>query len=94
MDNLENIKKIAKLASLKFSDEQLETQGPQFEKVLHYIAEINKLDLEGIEPLTSVNDVYNVLREDEVKQMLTVKEALANATKKNESFYKVPKTLE
>jgi len=94
MDIKDTVKHIAKLSNLRFSEKEIEVLTPKFERVLNSIKKIEELDLDGIEPMSHVNESYNMLREDEVKPSLTTEQALKNAPKKNEYFFKVPKMFE
>jgi len=94
MDIKETVKHIAKLSNLRFSEKEIEILTPKFERVLDSIKKIEELDLDDIEPMTHVNESYNMLREDEVKESLSTEEALRNAPKKNEYFFKVPKVFD
>jgi aspartyl-tRNA(Asn)/glutamyl-tRNA(Gln) amidotransferase subunit C len=49
--------------------------------------------MQGVEPMTHVHEVVNVMRDDVVGECLTTEEALRNAPKKNDAFFKVPKVL-
>jgi aspartyl-tRNA(Asn)/glutamyl-tRNA(Gln) amidotransferase subunit C len=90
----EKISNIADLAALKLSDEEAEVTSVQFNKILDYVSKIELLDLEGVEPLTHVNEAHNVWREDEAGDSLSLEEALKNAPKRNEQFFKAPKVIE
>lgn len=95
MENIkETIENVSKLAHLEFEDSELETITPQFNKILDYIDVLSKIDLEGVEPMTHVSDATNVFREDEVKPSISVQDALKNAPKHNDIFFKVPKVFE
>ncbi|MBX7153472.1 MAG: Asp-tRNA(Asn)/Glu-tRNA(Gln) amidotransferase subunit GatC [Bacteriodetes bacterium] len=89
----ETVEYVAGLAKLKFNENEIEEFAGQFQNILGYISEIEKLDLEGIEPLTHITQTENVFRDDVVTPSLTQEEALANAPKRNESFFKVPKVI-
>lgn len=89
----ETVEYIASLAKLKFTDDEMDTFVAQFDTILGYVGEIEKLDLDNVEPLTHITQSVNVFREDEPKPSLSTAEALANAPKRNESFFKVPKVL-
>lgn len=77
----EEIKHIAKLAKLEFSDEELEKFDDQFNDILGYVSMINECDTTGIEFEHNLQD-YNgkVLQDDEARNGLTTQEALQNAT--------------
>ena len=58
------------------------------------IDKLNELDTDKVEPLIYMSDERSVLREDEVRQTLTQKEALQNAPKKDSDYFKVPKVID
>lgn len=90
----ETIDHIASLARLSFSDEEKDVFVHQFQRIVEYVDVIQSLELDDVEPLTHMSTAAeNVFREDEVRPSLPLDEALANAPKRNESFFKVPKVL-
>lgn len=89
----EDIRRIAELSRLKFSESELEAFAEEFTRIVDYVGTIAELDLKGVEPLSSVSGAHNVTRPDEVGECLPTEEALRNAPKKNEAFFKVPKVL-
>lgn len=89
----EDVQKIARLARLEFSDAELESFAKEFTMCVDYVGTIASVDLSNVEPLVSVNDTTNELREDVVGECLPTAEALKNAPKKNDAFFKVPKVL-
>ncbi len=94
MDMKETVRDVAALAHLKFDESEIESFAGQFSKIVNYIGAIEELNLNGTEPLSHVVESENVFREDEVGSSLTLEEALSNAPKRNENFFKVPKVLE
>lgn len=88
-----DIVKIAELARLKFSEDEIAAFTDEFNRIVDYVGTIASLNLEGIEPLTTVSGAVNVIREDVAGDCLTTDEALSNAPRKNEAFIKVPKVL-
>lgn len=88
------VARIAELAKLSFTEEEKEVFTREFGQILGAIEEINTLDLSGVEPLTHVLDLPDILRADESTPSLSVRDALKNAPQKNETFFKVPKVLE
>ena len=89
----EEIKRIAELARLEFTDAQMDTFAKEFDGIVSYVGTIEEVDLAGVEPLASVSGLTNQTRDDVVGECLTTSEALQNAPKKNDSFFKVPKVL-
>ena len=89
----DEIKRIAELARLEFTDAEMDTFVKEFDGIVNYVGTIDKVDMSGVEPLASVSGLTNEPREDVVGECLPTSEALKNAPKKNDSFFKVPKVL-
>ena len=51
---------------------------------------LNKVDIDGIEPLSHVHGITNVFREDKTEELLTSEKALSNVPDKSGTFIKVP----
>jgi len=52
---------------------------------------VEKLDLEGVEPLTQMSKSVNVMRQDEVANMISKEDALKNAPDANSDYFRVSK---
>lgn len=89
--SLEQIKHLAHLSRLEFSEEELKEMQGDMGKILDFVAQIDALDLSGIEPLTQMSDSVNVMREDQIKGMIQKAEALKNAPDANSDYFRVPK---
>lgn len=89
----EEVKKLAHLARLEFSEAEIEEMQSDMDKILGFVDKISELDLEGVEPLIYMSDERNVLRTDEVEQLITKDEALKNAPDKDTDYFRVPKVL-
>ena len=90
----ETVDKIANLARLEFNGKEKEEIIKDLNRMLDFVNKLNELDTSNVEPLIYMNDEVNVLREDEVKQTISQKEALNNAPKKDSDYFKVPKVVE
>jgi aspartyl-tRNA(Asn)/glutamyl-tRNA(Gln) amidotransferase subunit C len=88
-----DVEKIAELARLKFTDEDLENFTPQMNEILSYMDKLNELDTENVKPLSHPVEQTNVFREDELKPSISTEDALKNAPDKNEHHFKVPKVI-
>lgn len=84
---------IANLARLEFENESKDEMVKDMNNIVSFVEKLNELDTTGVEPLIYLTDEVNILREDEVKQDITQKEALMNAPKKDSDYFKVPKVL-
>ena len=88
-----DVEKIAGLARLKFTDEELENFTPQMNEILSYMDKLNELDTENVNPLSHPVEQTNVFREDELKLSISTENALKNAPSKDEHHFKVPKVI-
>ena len=88
------VEKVAKLARLQLSGEELDRYGRQLGAILDYIAKLETLDVAGLEPLAHAVDSDNVFREDVPKPGVARDAALQNAPEKTGDFFIVPKIIE
>lgn len=88
-----DVKKIAELARLEFSEVELENYTSEMNKMLDYVDKLNELDTENVQPLSHPIENINVFREDEVKKSTEREDALKNAPDKSSEYFKVPKVI-
>ena len=79
MLSIEEVKKIAKLANLSLSEDELKTYAPQLSEVLSYVEILNEPDTSSTLPTYQVTGLSNVFRDDVVMPSLSQAEALQNA---------------
>ncbi len=91
--NYELIDKLSLLARLEIKPEEKDKLQSDMKELIGFIEKLQELDTTGIEPLMHLTEEINVLRDDEIKGSVTRKEALENATLKNEAFFMVPKVI-
>lgn len=91
---VDTIKHVAKLARLNLTEEQIQKFTPEMEEIIQYVDKLNELDTEGIEPTAHVMPVYNVQREDVVKESFDRDLILKNAATVEDGCFKVPKIVE
>lgn len=87
----EDVKHVAKLAELDFSDSEVEKITPQLDKILGHVANISKVDTAAISPTSHTLEIKNVFREDTVRESLSKEDALLNAPEEMNGGFKVPK---
>lgn len=97
--NRETVAKIASLARLKMGDEELDRMVPELNQILGWVAQLEKVDCSGVEPMTAVVPQALRLRDDVVDaDPLTgggVRDkVLANAPAAEHGFFGVPKVIE
>ncbi|AHD00322.1 Asp-tRNA(Asn)/Glu-tRNA(Gln) amidotransferase subunit GatC [Leisingera methylohalidivorans] len=86
--------KVAKLARIKVEDAALPALADEFNNILGFIEQLNEVDVEGIEPMTSVTPQRLKRRADEVTDGSQQDKVLANAPDAREGFFAVPKVVE
>ena len=87
------IQDIAALAKLEFDEQSAKQMKADLEKIIGFVDKLNEIDTEAIEPLIYLSGEVNVLREDEVKAVISQVEALKNAPEKDSDYFKVPTVL-
>ena len=90
----ETARRVAKLARIKVEEADLPVLANEFNTILGFIEQLNEVDVDGVEPMTSVTPMRLKRREDEVTTGGTPKEVLANAPDAREGFFAVPKVVE
>jgi aspartyl-tRNA(Asn)/glutamyl-tRNA(Gln) amidotransferase subunit C len=90
----ETLHKISELARLEFNPTDEAKLLADLNKILDWIAMLQEVDTEGVEPLIHLSEEVNVFRQDEVNNQLAREKALINAPQKNEEYFKVPKVLD
>ncbi len=86
--------KIAHLARLEFDEKDAEKMIKDMSAIITWVEQLNEIDTEGVEPLTTMSHEINSLREDEVRDQMPHENALLNAPKKDTTYFRVPKVLE
>lgn len=84
------VEKIAKLARLKLSEEEVKKFEKDLEEVKEMFDEIDKIEVKE-NPCFQPVEVKNVTREDKVKKGFSTEEALSNTEHKERNFFKGPK---
>lgn len=90
---VKDVEHIAKLARLQFSEQEKQEFTHQLNEILAYVEQLNTLETDGVEPLSHVVELKNVVREDQVKPGLTNEEALQNVPARSDKFFRVPKVI-
>lgn len=91
MITVKDVEHVAKLARLELSEAEKGTFTKQLDSILNYVEQMNEVDTTGIEPMSHVIPVTNVMREDEVVYTNTKQELMKNAPEEEDGFFRVPK---
>lgn len=91
---LDEVRKVAKLAQLHLEEGEMDTLRADLDAILGYVAQLEGLDLEGVEPTTHAVPLHLTLRKDEVRKTLTREEVLSNAPEQENGMFRVPRAVE
>ncbi|MFA7565203.1 MAG: Asp-tRNA(Asn)/Glu-tRNA(Gln) amidotransferase subunit GatC [Candidatus Neomarinimicrobiota bacterium] len=91
--DLKTAEKIADLARLTLSEAELERYAAQMDQILEYIEQLQNLDTSNVKPLSHVQEITNVFRNDDVKTSLPKEAAFANAPQEKAGYFVVPKVI-
>ncbi|HSX36045.1 MAG TPA: Asp-tRNA(Asn)/Glu-tRNA(Gln) amidotransferase subunit GatC [Patescibacteria group bacterium] len=72
----DDVLKLARLARLTITDEEVEKYRKELTEILHYVEQLQNVDVAGLQPTTQVTGLTNVMREDEVQDYGTSREDL------------------
>jgi aspartyl-tRNA(Asn)/glutamyl-tRNA(Gln) amidotransferase subunit C len=102
----EEVLRVAELANLELTAEEVPRMQRDLNAVLGYIAQLNELDTTGIAPMAQVRDVLaqvlggtvhaagETLRIDAIRPSLDRAAVMASAPDTDGRFFKVPKVIE
>ena len=85
---------VAQLTRINLSPAEKELFQRQLSDVLHYIEKLREVDVTQVEAATHAIPVFNVFREDKPRDWFSAEEALANAPRKSNNLFIVPKVVE
>jgi aspartyl-tRNA(Asn)/glutamyl-tRNA(Gln) amidotransferase subunit C len=94
MVSREQVRYIASLARLRFTDEEEERLAKQMNDILGYVEKLDELDTSGVQPMSHVLDLHNVFREDVAETRISRDEALKNAPDADSVYIRAPKVIE
>ncbi len=90
----DEVKKVASLARIAVAEDHLDELAGELNGILGWIDQLNEVDVEGIEPMTSVVAAKLTMRDDAVTDGNIQDQVLANAPKTEDGFFVVPKAVE
>ena len=89
----DEVKRIARLSNLRFTEEELDGFTAQFDRIVEYVERLNEVDCSNVEPMTRMTDQETTPREDSERPMLSSSDALRNSPARREGFFSVPKVI-
>ncbi len=89
----EQVRKLALMARLELSDEQVATIAPQLDDIVNFVDRLMQLDTDGVEPMVHALESNNRWADDTLGESLSRESALANAPNHDETCFLVPPVL-
>jgi aspartyl-tRNA(Asn)/glutamyl-tRNA(Gln) amidotransferase subunit C len=87
-------RRVAHLARIEVGEDDLAPLAAELSGILDFMEQLAEVDVEGVEPMTSVTPMALKLRADVVTDGGIVEKILANAPDAREGFFTVPKVVE
>ena len=92
--DVETARRVAKLARIQVEDGDLAALAGELSNILGFMEQLNEVDVDGIEPMTSVTPMRLKRRVDLVTEGDIQDKVLKNAPDAREGFFAVPKVVE
>ena len=84
----EKIKHVAKLARISVDEAKVESLTKDLNSIFKFIEQLNELNTDKVEPLTSIHNQSLRSRKDEISDGKIREKILKNSPKENEEFFK------
>lgn len=88
------VKRVANLARIAVTEDDVSRMTGQLNAILGFVEQLNEVNVEGVEPMTSVTPMAMKKRQDVVSDGGKVADIVANAPTTEENFFVVPKVVE
>lgn len=88
------VRRIARLARIAVADDEVEHLQGELNAMLAFVEQLSEVNVEGVEPMTSVTPMAMKMRADAVTDGGNAEAVLANAPQSEDDFYLVPKVIE
>ena len=92
--DIDTVKRVAKLARIAVDDAKAERMQGGLNAILGFVEQLNEVDVDNVEPMTSVVQMEMKKRADEVTDGGKAKDVTVNAPASEDDFFMVPKVIE
>jgi len=92
--DLDTVKRVAKLSRIALDDARAEKMQDDLNGILGFVEQLNEVNIEGVEPMTSVVQMEMRKRVDNVTDGDKAEDVTANAPASEDHFFMVPKVIE
>jgi len=92
--DLKTVKHISKLSRISIEDEKAKKLEKDLNSIFKWIEQLNQLNTDKVEPLTSIAKTTLRLRKDQIISKNIREDILKNSPKDNKDYFVVPKVVE
>lgn len=92
--DLATVKRVAHLARIAVTDEEAARMESELNVILGFVEHLSEVNVDGVEPMTSVTPMAMKKREDIVTDGSKAEDIVANAPETTDNFFLVPKVVE
>lgn len=92
--DITTVRRVAHLARIKVSDAEAERLVDELNVILGFVAQLDQVDVAGVEPMTAVGDHSLPRRADVVTDGFIPDKVLGNAPSTEDGFFLVPRVVE
>jgi aspartyl-tRNA(Asn)/glutamyl-tRNA(Gln) amidotransferase subunit C len=88
------VRRVARLARIAVTDDEVPHLQGEINAILGFVEQLNEVDVNGVEPMTSVTPMTMKKRQDVVDDGNDAERVLKNAPVREDGYYVVPKVVE
>ncbi|WP_350334611.1 Asp-tRNA(Asn)/Glu-tRNA(Gln) amidotransferase subunit GatC [Coralliovum pocilloporae] len=88
------VRRVARLARVAVTDEEAQTLQGELNAILEWVEQLNEVDVDGVEPMTSVVETSMKKRQDGVTDGGYASRVVNSAPASEDNFFMVPKVVE
>ncbi len=92
--DISTVKRVAHLARIAVNDDDAERMTGELNAILGFVEQLNEVNVDGIEPMTSVTPMDMRMRQDKVTDGGIAAAVVADAPVTEDNFFVVPKVVE
>ena len=90
----QTVKRIGRLARIRVEENEVEKYQGEINAILGFVEQLGEVNVEGVEPMTSVTPMQLRRRDDKVTDGGYPEKVVANAPLTEDNFFMVPKVIE
>lgn len=90
----DTVRRIGRLARIRITQEEVTAYEGELNAILGFVEQLDEVDVDGVEPMTSVTPMQLRRRDDKVTDGGYAEKIVANAPISEDDFFMVPKVVE